>query len=164
MKLIRRIRGWSWQQTNFEESLLRDWGEKKGWEGGGGGIKQKEIYYSSLILMVICFIPPACKPSINFKIANHCFLSLQASDCDHCSLECGNSQLVRWLVLSGTNKLLEGFILLSVLRKHFSYTVRPEDLANDKDESRSGLSCSHRQKVGFDKDTYFKSIFKKQSS
>lgn len=59
-------------------------------------------------------------------------------------------QLVRWLVLSGTNKLL-GFILLSVLRKHFSYTVRPEDLANDKDESRSGPSCSHRQKVGFTK-------------
>lgn len=67
-------------------------------------------------------------------------------------------QLVRWLVLSGTNKLL-GFILLSVLRKHFSYTVRPEDLADDKDESRSGLSCSHRQKVDFDKDTHFKSIF-----
>lgn len=63
-------------------------------------------------------------------------------------------QLVRWLVLSGTNKLLAGFILLSVLRKHFSYTVRPEDLANDKDESRSGLSCSHRQKVGFDKVAY----------
>ena len=59
--------------------------------GGGGGIKQKEIYYSSLILMAICFIPPACKPSINFKISNHCFLSLQASDWDHCSLECGNS-------------------------------------------------------------------------
>ena len=59
-------------------------------------------------------------------------------------------QLVRWLVLSGTNKLL-GFILLSVLRKHFSYTVRPEDLANDKYESRSGPSCSHRQKVGFTK-------------
>lgn len=67
-------------------------------------------------------------------------------------------QLVRWLVLSGTNKLLD-FMLLSVLRKDFSYTVRPEDLADDKDESRSGLSCSHRQKVAFDKDTHVKSIF-----